>query len=225
MRTNIKDMERRSFAVVELRVEGDEKPKIKGHAAIFNSLSEKMWDFREMIEPGFFKDVLQDDVRGLFNHDSNIVLGRTTSGTLDLEEDELGLRVEIDPPSTTLVNDMVLEPMRRGDVNQMSFGFSVKSKMAGDEEDGDEWVRTGDEVVRVLKAGGCKRLYDVSPVTYPAYPETSVAVRSRFEEFQKDHPGKRMDPDAEAVEAAKREAQVRRMARRRRMELEEKRYS
>lgn len=224
MPTNIKDMERRNFTVVELRVEGDEKPKIKGHAAIFNSMSEQMWDFREMIEPGFFKDCLQDDVRGLFNHDSNIVLGRTTSGTLTLEEDELGLRVVIDPPDTALVNDMVLAPMRRGDINQMSFGFFVKSKISGDEVDGDEWVKTGDEVIRVLKAGGCKRLYDVSPVTYPAYPETSVAVRSRFEEFQKDHPGVRMDPDDEGIEAAKREAQVRRLARRRRIELEEKRY-
>lgn len=222
---DIKEMERRNFTMLELRVEGDDKPRIKGHAAVFNTLSEVLWDFREMIKPGFFKDVLQDDVRGLFNHDSNIVLGRTTSGTLTLEEDELGLRVEIDPPDTTLVKDMVLEPMKRGDINQMSFGFSVKSKLAGDDEDGDEWVRTGSDVVRILKAGGCKRLYDVSPVTYPAYPETSVAVRSRFEEFQKDYPGKRLEPDVEAIEAAKREAQVRRLARRRRLELEKKRYS
>lgn len=222
MSKNNSEMERRNFMMVELRVEGDEKPKIKGHAAVFNTLSEKMWNFREMIEPGFFKDCMQDDVRGLFNHDSNIVLGRTTSGTLSVEEDEIGLRIVIDPPDTTLVKDMVLEPMKRGDINQMSFGFSVKSKMDGDEMDGDEWQRTGEDVVRILKAGGCKRLYDVSPVTYPAYPETSVAVRSRFEEFQKNPT--RLEPGVEKDDqAANRQALAR--ARHRRLEFEKKRFS
>ena len=170
------ELEVRAFKI-ELRAEGDAQPRIMGYAATFNALSEVMWGMREMIEPGFFDDVLADDTRALFNHDRNIVLGRFSNGTLHMSQDETGLSVQIDPPATQLVNDMVLTPMKRGDIDQMSFAFSVKPN-------GDDWREENGQLIRVLKKGGALRLYDVSIVTEPAYPQTSAHVRSKLQEFQ-----------------------------------------
>jgi len=166
--------ERRTIDI-EVRVEDKEgeAPKIVGHAAVFNQEANIGGMFREMIAPGAFSKSLKekDDVRGLFNHDANFVLGRTKSGTLSLKEDKQGLLSEIDPPDTQLVRDMVLEPMRRGDIDKMSFGFEVKSQEWRDGEDGALDLR----IIREAK------LYDVSPVTFPAYDGTDVAVRSHDE--------------------------------------------
>lgn len=170
------ELEIRSFKI-ELRADGTNPPRIEGYAATFNALSEQMWGFREMIEPGFFDDVLADDARALFNHDRNFVLGRKANGTLDMEQDGTGLRVNIDPPQTQLINDLVLTPMKRGDINQMSFAFTVKP-------DGDDWRDENGQLVRVLKKGGALRLYDVSVVTEPAYPQTSAQVRSKVESMR-----------------------------------------
>ena len=170
------ELEVRSFPI-ELRAEGDQTPRIEGYAATFNSLSEEMWGFREMIEPGFFDDVLGDDTRALFNHDRNFVLGRKSNGTLDMGQDDKGLRINIDPPQTQLINDMVLTPMKRGDINQMSFAFTVKPG-------GDDWRDENGQLIRVLKKGGALRLYDVSVVTEPAYPETSASVRTKVSQYQ-----------------------------------------
>lgn len=141
--------------------------KISGHAAKFEVLSEDLGGFRERIAPGAFANTIKNgDVRALWNHDANIVLGRNKSGTLRLSEDLAGLAYEVDAPQTQLVRDMVLAPIERGDVSQCSFGFyTVQDKWA--KLDG-EWIRTLLEV----------ELFDVSPVTYPAYPQTDVAVRS-----------------------------------------------
>lgn len=141
--------------------------KIAGHAAKFDQLSEDLGGFRERIAPGAFaKSIQSADIRALWNHDANIVLGRNKSGTLRLTEDLAGLAYEVDAPDTQLVRDMVLAPIARGDVNQCSFGFrTISDKWA--KVDGD-WVRTLLEV----------DLFDVSPVTYPAYPQTEVALRS-----------------------------------------------
>ena len=150
----------------ELRIDEGEQPKIVGHAAVFNRLSEELGFFREKIQPGAFADTLKDDVRALFNHDSNIVLGRTPK-TLRMREDDVGLQVEIDPPDTTSARDL-LTSIKRGDVSQMSFGFQTMV---------DEWDLTDrDHPIRTLKK---VRLFDVSPVTFPAYPATDVDVAQR----------------------------------------------
>ena len=166
------EKELRVFAAEGLAVErrDGEKTRIVGHAAIFNSLSENLGGFFEQILPGAFREALEkDDVRALWNHDSNIVLGRNRSGTLKLSEDTRGLAIEIEAPETNLVRDMVLAPIERGDVSQMSFGFYVRPG-------GQDWAEDDEgRLIRTLKS---VRLFDVSPVVYPAYPETDVAVRS-----------------------------------------------
>jgi hypothetical protein len=201
------EIEQRVVRFAELRLAGEPTaPVIDGYAAVFNSPSEDLY-FIEMIEPGFFENCMEDDTRALFNHDTNIVLGRTKSQTLAVKEDEKGLYIHITPPATALINDMVLEPIRRGDVDQMSFSFAVA-------KGGDEWVTKDEKVTRTLKRGGCKRLYDVSPVTFPAYPKTSVSVRSKFQELQSQIP-----PLPGGEEAAEQMVQVRLKMLRRRLEL------
>lgn len=96
---------------------------ILGYGSVFNSRSEPLWGFREIIKPGAFDDVLNDDVRGLFNHDPNFILGRSSAGTLSLSVDERGLRYDIVAPGTPTICDLVLSPMLRGDINQSSFAF------------------------------------------------------------------------------------------------------
>jgi HK97 family phage prohead protease len=161
------DAERRIMPVGELRVEGDdESRKIVGYAAVFNQLSSELWGFREKIAPGAFgKTIQESDVRALFNHDPNFVLGRSKAGTLDLAEDEIGLAIEIEPPDTQFANDLITS-IDRGDVTQMSFGFRTIT---------DEWQTVEEEQIRTLKE---VELFDVSPVTFPAYPQTTVGLRS-----------------------------------------------
>lgn len=151
---------------VEQRGEG-RAPVIRGHAAVFNKLSEDLGGWKERIQPGAFQDVLKDDVRALFNHEPDWLLGRTLSGTLSIAEDREGLAVEITPPATQLVRDLVLVPIERGDLSQMSFAFSVAAGGSVWEEQEGVYIRT------IMKFA---RLYDVSPVTYPAYPQTDVGM-------------------------------------------------
>ncbi|HUW34119.1 MAG TPA: HK97 family phage prohead protease [Planctomycetota bacterium] len=167
-------IEHRIFPSAELHVEqrGSKPPVITGYAAVFNSLSVVLWGFREKIAPGAFAKNLatNPDVRALFNHDPNLILGRTKSKTLQLWEDERGLRIENEPPRSP-TGDNVLEAIRRGDIDQMSFGFRTIKDSWEYSKDGDEDVRTLLEV----------DLFDVSPVTFPAYPETSVGLRTELE--------------------------------------------
>jgi hypothetical protein len=167
----IGDYEIRAFPISELRVvgSGDEMRKITGHAAVFNAMSEDLGWFREMIEPGAFKSTIgKADIRALQNHDPNYVLGRNRSGTLTLAEDERGLAIEVTPPDTQWARDLMTS-MDRGDIDQMSFGFRVvRERTEG----------TFDQPVRVLEEVD---LFDVSVVTFPAYPQTTAEVRTRFE--------------------------------------------
>lgn len=162
------EIERRNIDLVEFRLvqEENQKPKIAGHAAMFDKLSEPLFGFREKISPGAFAGTIKkDDVRALFNHDPNYVLGRNKAKTLRLKEDDLGLYIEIDPPEASWAKDLI-ESIRRGDISQMSFGFITMK---------DEWEHfKNKESIRTLVE---VKLFDVSPVTYPAYPETSVKVR------------------------------------------------
>ena len=143
------------------------KPKIVGYAAVFNTLSKPLQGFRERIAPGTFRNAIQnDDVRALVDHQPANIIGRTKAGTLRLEEDEHGLRCEIDPPDTSVGRDVV-ESIRRGDLDQMSFGFRCNE---------DAWMRGDDgEKIRELRD---VQLLDVSVVAFPAYEESGVFIRS-----------------------------------------------
>ncbi|HEG42602.1 MAG TPA: HK97 family phage prohead protease, partial [Phycisphaerales bacterium] len=119
-------VERRELVAedIELRVVDDEIPKITGYAAKFGKWSEDLGGFREKIRVGAFDDVLDDDVRALKNHDPNLLLGRTRSGTLRLTANKTGLRFEVDTPDTNVGRDTV-EEIRRHDISGCSFGFIV----------------------------------------------------------------------------------------------------
>ena len=158
--------ERRTYEIdFEVRSDEGQSPKIVGYAAVFDSKSEDLGGFREIIKPGAFKNALNDDVRALFNHDPNYVLGRNKAGTLSLAEDERGLKIVIDPPDTSWASDLK-KSMSRGDINQMSFGFITNS---------DRWGLEDGETIRELVDVS---LFDVSVVTYPAYTATDASVRS-----------------------------------------------
>jgi HK97 family phage prohead protease len=165
------DMERRTFVAEAFRVEertDTKAPVLRGYGAVFNSLSGDLGGFREQVLPGAFADTLTSDVRLLINHDG-LPLARTASGTLKLSEDARGLlcEAELDPTDPDVA--ALLPKMKRGDVSQMSFAFSVKPG-------GQDWAKNDDGIViRSLKA---VRLFDVSVVTFPAYAATEVAVRS-----------------------------------------------
>ncbi len=161
-------MERR-LIVTELRaVAGDGQLSIGGYAAVFNRLSVVLWGFREEIAPGAFAASLQNDIRALWNHDMAQVLGRTTNQTLRLSEDGTGLAFELDLPDTQMGRD-AHTLIARGDVSQMSFGFRLLP-------DGEEWrIDDAGQYIRRLTNID---LMEISPVTFPAYPDTSVDARS-----------------------------------------------
>lgn len=144
---------------------------VVGYASVFYNPLDPGTEFQlyrdlvERIMPGAFDRALrEDDVRGLFNHDSNQVLGRTASGTLKLSADEKGLRYEISPPNTQLGRDLPVL-VQRGDVSGSSFAFTIDSQTFRTE---------GDHDVREINA---VTLYDVGPVTYPAYESTTAGLR------------------------------------------------
>lgn len=164
-------IERRISKDTEIRAvaEGETK-KLVGYAAVFNSLSEELWGFREKINPGAFQRSINEgaDVRALWNHDPNYVLGRTSAKTLSLMEDSKGLKIEIKPPDTGFSRDLMVS-IERGDISQMSFGFRVVK---------DQWEEKEDENIRTLLDVD---LFDVAPVTFPAYKGTSIQSRSLAE--------------------------------------------
>lgn len=170
-RSEMKKKELRFFPAVELRMEEvDGKPRLRGYAAVYNQLSVDFGGWREIIRPGAFTNslALGPDVRALIDHEGGLnTIGRTRNGTLRLSEDTQGLRVEIEPPDTQAGRDIVTL-VGRGDLNQMSFAFWTKK---------DNWLEQDEFVLRELHEvdidGG-----DVAVVTYPAYPQTSVQMRS-----------------------------------------------
>jgi hypothetical protein len=162
------NIERRAFTVDALGVvrAAEKGARIVGHAAVFDREADIGGWFIESVAPGAFRRaIVEDDVRALFNHDANLVLGRNRAGTLKLAEDEVGLAIEISPPDTQVARDLVVS-LERGDISQMSFGFRVLRQ---------EWDETGDLLKRRLLE---VELYDVSPVTFPAYTQTDVGLRT-----------------------------------------------
>jgi len=157
---------------LELRQEGEDNVVV-GYGSVFNTLSNELGGFREIIAEGAFDGRLEDDVRFLINHDG-LPLARTTNGTLRLSTDERGLKYEARVANTSLGRDLV-ELMRNGTINQSSFAFVVED---------DSWeVRDGMNIRTINKVS---RLYDVSAVTYPAYESASASVALRsMEEWKK----------------------------------------
>lgn len=166
------ELERRTVPIA-LRASDDSR-LIRGHAIVFDAKSVNLGGFREIIRPEAVDRTLREalDVRAYVDHDSSKILGRTRAGTLSLRKESRGLFVTIDPPNTTVAND-ILESIRRGDVTGMSFGFRVLD---------DEWRNEDGEPVRdVLDM----TISEVSIVTNPAYPQTDVSVAQRsLERFQ-----------------------------------------
>lgn len=154
----------------EIRARADGGVMVEGHAAVFNSYSEDLGGFVEQVAPSAFnKTIKEADVRALINHDPMHVLGRTVSGTLRLSVDQSGLYYEIDMPHTQPARDLQ-ESMTRGDITQSSFGFRAIS---------DEWSTTSQGYpLRTLTEVSLHN-GDVSPVTYPAYPETDSQMAFR----------------------------------------------
>lgn len=167
------EIERRTYSA---SIEKGEERNVKGYASVFNKESQDLGGFTEVIAPDAFEGRLDDDVRALFNHDSNLILGRTTSETLRLFVDENGLGYDVDFPNTTYANDL-LESVKRGDVTQSSFAFTVRD---------DEWLFEDDKIIRMVHR--VEKLYDVSPVTYPAYVDATAAMRSldKFNDIKRE---------------------------------------
>ncbi len=163
-----------------------ENRTIAGYAAVFNADSEDLGGFIERIAPEAFDNVMGDDVRFLINHDPNLLLARTTSGTLRLSKDETGLRYEVDLGGQSYATDL-LESIRRGDISQNSFAFRVEK---------EEWKTVNGQMTRTIKS--LKKLSDASIVTYPAYPDAKLALRS----LQK------ISEDSHKLESEKRERQL-----------------
>ena len=142
---------------------------IEGYFAVFGSIYEIWKDATESIDPGAFTETLKDaDVRALINHDTTLVLGRTKAGTLELKADDRGLwgRIRINPNDQDAMN--LYERVKRGDVDQCSFGFEIVREETDFKDDGSiHWT-----IMEV-------RLWEVSVCTFPAYEETEVSARKR----------------------------------------------
>ncbi len=167
-------MDRRSFSTeFQVRSKPTGGVLIEGHGAVFNRLSRNLGGFVEQVAPDAFKKTLADDpdVRALINHDPTHILGRTRSGTLRLAQDSTGLAYEIDAPDRQDARDLMVS-LERGDITQSSFGFYVV-------RGGDVWSETEDGFpLRTLTALSLHD-GDVSPVTYPAYPDADSGLRER----------------------------------------------
>lgn len=169
-------MERRySPHSVQLEERDSGPPLITGYAAVFYRADDPGTEYTlfpglvERIEPSAFSSIGNDDVRGLYNHDPRLILGRSKAGTLRLSVDARGLRYEIEPPQTAMAGDIIAS-LRRGDVDGSSFAFRVRPKGARFEDSKD-----GKFEVRVLTD---LEVFDVGPVTYPAYGSTTAGLRS-----------------------------------------------
>ena len=168
----------------------DGKRYIEGYFAVFGSIYEWWPGATESVDPKAFDDTLGDDIRALIDHETRLVLGRTTAKTLELRVDEKGLwaRIEINEDDSDAMN--LYARVQRGDVSQCSFGFDILSERTDVNADGSvHW--TLEKV----------RLYEVSCVTFPAYEDTSVAARQarhgQYDSIQK----RRLDAWRETMKA------------------------
>ena len=180
---------------IETRAGG--QSAIVGYAAVYNRLSLDLGGFREIILPGAFDKVLQrqrgkQDVVAVFNHDINIVLGRTSSGTLELSSDDKGLKYSVTPPTTRAD---VLELILRKDVKGSSFAFTVA-------KDGESF--SSDPAGAIRNVREVSGLYDVGPVVHPAYPSSTSGVSMRsYEAWKASQAKAEVEPAVEETPAAR----------------------
>ena len=177
----------RSGEPVEIRAEGD-TISVSGYAAVFNSETIIGGSYREQIAPGAFADAIgRDDVMFLINHDG-LPMARTKSGTLTLAEDERGLYMSAELDSSDPDVRAIVPKMKRGDLDKMSFAFSPEVQ---------SWDDSGDMPLRTIRQAS---LYDVSIVTYPAYQDTDIGLRS-LSEFRSAQETKEIESNPEAIAA------------------------
>jgi HK97 family phage prohead protease len=169
---------------LEVRKMDGKKPKVRGYALLYNSVYDMGW-FTEEVERGALDKADMSDVRILFNHDQNQILGRTKSGTAAVGLDERGMWYEVEVPETE-IGRHVLSAIERGDVDQSSWGFMLRYD---DTTNGDRWEKKNGKEHRILT--DVKMVFDASPVTFPANPETSAAKRS-FEMFTTPDEGEKI---------------------------------
>lgn len=185
-RSQAPEIERRTYQIEVRKVEADAVKRIGGKAAIFDKLTRIGW-FLERVKPGAFDSADTSETVALFNHDVNKVLGRTSANTLRVNKQQDGLEYEADVPDTATGNE-VYTLVSRGDIKQSSFGFTIRK---------DTWERVqrstlvgvvDEKILDAVSYGGMVDirnieevdvLYDVSPVTFPAYTDTTVAKRTR----------------------------------------------
>jgi uncharacterized protein len=165
------NIERRTYTIELRKGEGEDNRSVTGYAAIYDSRSQDLGGFYEEIAPGAFDEAINtSDVRALVNHDPNKILARSNrgEGTLQLTVDNNGLGYRFSAPDTTAGNDLLVS-LQRGDISESSFGFTVN-------KDDQEWREENGVTIRTIKK--VNRLFDVSPVTYPAYLGTTANQRS-----------------------------------------------
>ncbi|WP_439129940.1 HK97 family phage prohead protease, partial [Polaribacter sp.] len=186
--------ERRYFTTtvkMETRADGENTSKvIEGMAALYNSVTRIGNWFDEEILPGAFDDVMNDDVRCLFNHNPNYILARSVNGkgTLNLELTDEGLKYSYTTPKRSYAEDLE-DAIESGDVSGSSFAFRIKEQ---------KWIQRKDDV-ELRQIVKFERLLDVAPVTYPAYPDASVGKRS-LENFKEEN--KKVNPKTKNVREA-----------------------
>ena len=156
------------FEKMETREDGEDL-FLEGYFAVFNSVYELWQGATESIAPGAFDESVSDDVRALYNHNTDIVLGRTSAGTMEIKQDSHGLwgRIRINTNDGDAMN--AYARIARGDITGCSFGFDIAAQETDYREDGSvHWTITK-----------VSPLYEISPCTFPAYQETVVSARKR----------------------------------------------
>lgn len=162
---------------VELRALNDESREVEGYAVVFNASTDLGW-FTEEIDSRAFDNTDMSNVYLLFNHDENNVLAGTSNGSLRMSIDEHGLKQTSEIIDTNVGED-TLKLVKNGLINKMSFAFSI------DRDGGEEWIGGEEKDHRIIRK--IDKLYDVSLVTYPAYPQTNAYARSLTDELAEEH--------------------------------------
>lgn len=155
---------------VEVRSDEEEQMSVTGYALKFDTWSNDLGGFRETVSAKALEDTPLEDVRALFNHDPQKVLGRTSNESLKLEVDKVGLRFELELPNTTYARDLY-ENLKLGNIDKCSYGFRVGAN-------GDEVRFNKDKNLYERTVNAISKLAEISVVSFPAYEDTIVSVRS-----------------------------------------------
>lgn len=182
---------------VELRADDNKRPGMKGYAAKFGVVYDMGW-YTEELSKDFFNSADLSDVRILLNHDPNLILGRTAAGTARVAVDDIGLFYEVYELPNSPNGENVRVALERGDINQSSWGFMLDHR-EGDR--GDMWLFDNEKPHRILKRG--EMVFDTSPVTFPANPDTTAAKRSADIAQGVQHTEQQADKPDEAEQSAK----------------------